>query len=70
MTDEERKGFRALLDATMRFVQNGETYEAELLKQPSSEVRSALLTSTRQHLTELRQQVDDLERLELRQDKT
>jgi hypothetical protein len=70
MTDDERTGFRALLDATMRFVQDGETYEAELLKQPSSEVRNALLTSTRKHLTVLRQQTEDLERLIMSQDKT
>ncbi len=69
MSTRERSGYRVLLDATMRFVRNGEDYEAELHKLPPSDVRDALLKSTKEHLLELREQADDLARRGLGSDK-
>ena len=65
MTDDERQGFRALFDATMRFMQHGEAHIAALECMPSNDVRDALLLSTRAHLIELRKQANALEKLGL-----
>ena len=63
MTDEERNGYRALLDATMRFIQNAEAFEADLNKLPSSRTRDGLLASNQTLLAKLRMEAAELEKL-------
>lgn len=63
MTDEERNGYRALFDATKRFIMNGEAFESELSKLASNATRDDLLASARAHLAKLRTEAEELEKL-------
>lgn len=63
MTDEERNGYRALFDATKRFIRNGEVFESELRKLPPNAARDGLLASAQAHLSKLRSEADELEKL-------
>ncbi len=63
MTDEERNGYRALFNATKKFIQNGEAFEADLTKLPFSVARDKLLTSAQEQLEKLRKDAGELEKL-------
>lgn len=63
MTDEERRGYRALFDATKRFILNAEAFEGDLTKLPSNATRDSLLASAHAHLTKLRTEANELEKL-------
>ena len=62
MTEEEKKGYRALYDSTKQMIKRGEDYITALSGTPPGVARDALITSTTKFIEKLETEATELEK--------